>query len=391
MDFSICLPTPSILQLDDVLVQEKIVVFQVSSTQLQAVCLRCRKVSRKVHSRYQRTLADLPMSCLAVRLICQVKKFFCADNECSQRIFVERLTNLAEVSARQTNRLSRIISSLAFYVGGRAGAKVTEQLAIKVSRQTLIRRILKAAPSEIIVPRIIGIDDFALRRGQVYGTLMIDLERRKALDLIPSREASDVTEWLKKYPKVEIVSRDRSPVYANAVNQALPNADQIADRFHIIKNIFEVLEKILHRERKTINMISEGIRRTTNRISLKNQSPLNSNGLKKPEKTKSEIERVAAIKQSEARKRRIEKYEIVKRLTSEGISISEISRRLRMHRQTVRHFLRCDEYPEVKPAFRKVSPLVNYQEYIRQRWNEGCGNAKQIYAELKTLGYVGKL
>ncbi|MGI8543957.1 MAG: ISL3 family transposase [Aridibacter sp.] len=389
MDLSICLPTPSILHLDDISVQDNTVVFQVSSTQLEVACPRCGRVSRKIHSRYQRTLTDLPMSGLAVRLICQVRKFFCSNGDCSQKIFVERLAGLAEVSARQTSRLSQIICSLAFYVGGRAGAKVTERLAIKVSRQTLIRRILKVPPSEVVVPRVIGIDDFALRRGQVYGTLLIDLERRKALDMIPSREAADVAQWLKKYPEVEVVSRDRSPIYANAVNQVLPQAEQIADRFHLIKNIFEVLEKILHRERKTINLVSQEIRQTANRISLKNQSPLDNNGLRKRGKTKSKTEQTAAIKQSEARKRRVEKYETVKRLRGEGISISEISRRLRMHRQTVRHFLSCDQYPEVKPAFRKPSPLVKYQDYIRRRWNEGCGNAKQIYQEISRLGYVG--
>ncbi len=390
MDFSICLPSPSIFRLEEMSVQEKTVVFRVSSTQLQVVCPRCGQVSRKIHSHYLRTLADLPMSGLAVRLICRVRKFFCTDQDCSQRIFVERLTELAEVSARQTNRLSRIICSLAFYVGGRTGAKVTEQLAIKVSRQTLIRRILKTHPSQISVPRVIGIDDFAFRRGQVYGTLLIDLERRKAIDLIPSREAEDVAKWLRQYPQVEVVSRDRSPIYAAAVSSALPHADQIADRFHIVKNIYEVLEKILHRERKTIAQVSEEMRRNANRISRENQSPIENERFRETKKARSETEIAAEkIKQSAARIRRIEKYESVKRLRGEGVSISEISRRLRMHRETVRHFLRCDAYPEVKPAFRKISPLVNYQDYIRQRWNEGCGNAKQIYQELLNLGYVG--
>ncbi len=390
MDFSICLPSPSILKIDGISAQQKTVMLRVSSTQLQAICPGCRQISNKVHSRYQRTLADLPMSGLAVRLVCQVKKFFCQNRECSRRIFVERLQDVAQVSARQTSRLSRIICSLAFYVGGRVGAKVTERLAIKVSRQTLIRRILKTPQSPMSVPRVIGIDDFAFRRGQVYGTLLIDLERRKAIDMIPSREAEDVARWLKQYPEVEIVSHDRSPIYANAVSLALPKADQIADRFHIVKNIYEVLEKILHRERKTIAQVSQEVRLNANRISQENQSLIENKRFKQPKKIKGATDIAAEeIKQSAARIRRIEKYETVKRLRSKGISISEISRQLRMDRHLVRHFSRCDEYPEVKPAFRKISPLINYQDYIRQRWNEGCGNAKQIYQELLKLGYVG--
>jgi len=136
--------------------------------------------------------------------------------------------------------------------------------------------------------------------------------------------------------------------------------------------------------------VSEEIRRNANRISRENQSPIENERFRQPKKSKSAADiATEEIKQSAARIRRIEKYETVKRLRIEGISISEISRRLRMHRETIRHFLRCDEYPELKRAFRKTSPLVKYQDYIRQRWNEGCGNAKQIYQELLKLGYVG--
>jgi transposase len=150
------------------------------------------------------------------------------------------------------------------------------------------------------------------------------------------------------------------------------------------------LEKILHRERKTIAQVSQDVRLNANRISQENQSLIENKRFKQPKKIKGATEIAAEeIKQSAARTRRIERYETVKRLRIEGISISKISRRLRMDRHLVRHFSRCDEYPEVKPAFRKTSPLINYQDYIRRRWNEGCGNAKQIYQELLKLGYVG--
>lgn len=389
MDFSICLPNASVLQFDSVSFQEKTVVFHASSIQFQATCPQCSQVSQKIHSRYRRTLADLPLSGLAVRLICQVKKFFCPNNECARKIFVERLSETAEAFARRTLRLDRIICALAFYVGGRLGAKVTSRLSIDVSRQTLIRRILKTSSSPTLKPKVIGIDDFAFRRGHTYGTLLIDLERRKAVDLLPSRETEDVAEWLKQYPHAEVVSRDRSQTYANAVNAVLPHAKQIADRFHLVKNIYEVLEKILHRERKTIREIGDEINRTANRISLGKESLLDDLGNKLFREPLTNKEKKAHAKVSEARKRRIEKYETVKRLRREEMSINGISRRLRMHRETVRHFLRCDEYPEPKPVFRKVSPLYKYQEYMRQRWNEGCGNGRQLYRELLGLGYVG--
>ncbi len=389
MDFSICLPNASVLQFDSVSVQGKTVIFHASSVQDQAICPQCSQVSGRIHSRYTRTLADLPLSDLAVRLICQVRKFFCPNKECAQKIFVERLKEVAEAFARRTVRLDRIICALAFYVGGRLGAKVTEKLSIGVSRQTLIRRILKTPSSPTKMPKVIGIDDFAFRRGQVYGTLLIDLERRQAVDLIPSREAEDVAEWLRQYPQVEVVSRDRSQTYANAVNVALPHAAQIADRFHLVKNIYEVLEKILHRERKTIREVSDELSLTSNRISPGKENRLDDRGNKAFREPVTNKEKKAHVKVSEARKRRIEKYEMVRKLRDEGMSIQGISRRLRMHRQTVRHFLNCDEYPEPKSVFRKVSPLHKYQKYLQQRWNEGCGNGRQLYRELRGLGYVG--
>ena len=134
MDFSICLPNTSILHLDDISVEEKTVVFKVSSTQLQAVCPDCHQISNKVHSRYRRTLADLPLSGLAVQLLCQVKKFFCRNSECFRRVFVERLQDVARISARQTNRLIQIIYSLAFYVGGRVFWRGTSFFRRKTSR-----------------------------------------------------------------------------------------------------------------------------------------------------------------------------------------------------------------------------------------------------------------
>lgn len=389
MDFSICLPNVSVLQFNSVSIQEKTVFFHVSSTQFQVLCPHCQQVSEKIHSRYTRTLADLPMSGLTVQLICQVKKFFCSNGKCSQRIFVERLTEVAEVFARRTKRLDKILCSLAFYIGGRVGAKVTSRLSIGVSRQTLIRQILRNPAPLLTMPKVIGIDDFAFRKGQVYGTLLIDLERRKALDLIPSRETEDVAEWLQKYPQVEVVSRDRSQTYANAINFALPHAEQIADRFHLVKNIYEVLEKMLHRERKTISEVSDEICQTINRIKLEKQKLLDDKGNKIFREPITKKEKIAQAKQSEAGKRRMEKYETVQKLRKEGMSIQGISRRLRMHRETVRHFIRCDEYPEPKSVFRKVSPLVKYEDYLRRRWNEGCGNARQLYREICQLGYLG--
>jgi len=220
----------------------------VTTSALWAECPSCHRRSTRVHSRYVRRVADLPWHGIAVRLELHTRRFRCRNSLCAQRIFSERQPRVVAHYARKTVRLNAALELIGFAVGGEAGARLARELGLAVSPDTLLRRLRVASQKELTTPRIIGVDDFAFRRGQRYGTLLVDLVRRCPIDLLPDREAETLSAWLKAHPGIEIVTRDRSKTYASGITDGAPTAVQIADRWHLLKNLREALERLLKRQ-----------------------------------------------------------------------------------------------------------------------------------------------
>ena len=210
-------------------------------------CPHCRKPSRAVHSRYVRRVTDLPWQGVSVLLELHAGRFRCLDSLCPRLIFCERLPSVVAPHARRTARLHAALELIGFAVGGEAGARLARELGLTVSPDTLLRRLRLPSAEKTATPRIIGVDDFAFRRGQRYGTLLVDLERRLPIDLLPDREAETLSAWLKVHPSIEIVSRDRSRTYASGITEGAPAAAQVAERWHLLKNLREALELFLKR------------------------------------------------------------------------------------------------------------------------------------------------
>ena len=208
-------------------------------------CPLCGRGSSRVHSRYTRPLSDLPWHGISVELEVRARRFFCEEASCERKIFCERLPDVA-ARARKTGRLEEALLAIVLELGGRAGARLAAELGILVGRDALLARV-KGAPAPELggKVRVLGVDDFAFRRGARYGTILVDLERRRVVDLLPERSQESLVGWLERHPEVETATRDRSNIYREALTKGAPEATQVADRWHLLHNLALVLEEFL--------------------------------------------------------------------------------------------------------------------------------------------------
>jgi transposase len=361
------LPTGAGLGLDQVVVDGHAIVLQVRSTAPSTLCPECRQPTRRVHSRYRRTVADLPWGGYTVRLRLRVRRFRCAQAGCRRRVFAERLPAVVAPSARRTARAQEILALIGLHLGGEAGARVVARLGIGASPSTLLRALRRGAPAPRPAPRVVGIDDFAFRRGRAYGTVVVDLEEGAVVDLLPDRAAATVARWLRANPQVGVIARDRSGEYARAAAEAAPAAVQVADRWHLLKNLSEALERLLDRKQRDLRGVVLGA-----------TAP--------PRLPRSPSDQ--AVRRAR-RAQRLTRYADVCALREQGLGQRAIARRLRLHRSTVRRFLAADAFPERAPHPLRPSMLDPYEPHLDRRWAEGCRNGLQLWRELRERGYPG--
>ena len=246
------LADPTSIRLEKIVQHSSSLTLVVEATRAQAECPRCHRPSSRLHSYYTRKGADLPWHGVAVRLHLRTRRFRCQNSLCTKRVFRERLPGVVATYGRKTVRLDDAPRLIGYLLGGEAGARATQKLAMATSPDTLLRRVRVAVKPCAPTPRVLGVDDFAFQRGQRYGTILVDMEKHRVIDLLADRESATLAAWLKAHPGVEVVSRDRSPTYAAAINEGAPAALQVADRFHLLMNVREAVEKVLMRQNRLL-------------------------------------------------------------------------------------------------------------------------------------------
>lgn len=333
----------------------------------KGVCPGCGLQSRQRHGWRHRRLQDFPAHGNAVTVDLRVCRWRCLCPACPRSTFSDQETSLARPFARLTSRVAVISNHMGHAAGGRPAERLLNRLGIRVSDDTILRHLLRVAHVGPPRARIIGIDDWSWRKSQNYGTIIIDLERRAVVDVLEDRDVVTCTDWLRRHPEVEIISRDRCGLYAQAARQGAPQAEQVADRFHIVQNLRMAIEE---------QMNLHG--RATGRALLSDADSIStaSNLLKS---------RLAH------RKSREEIYETISALRQQGLTCSEIGRRTGFPRRSVAKWLQFETPPDRKRAVLKRSSAWYFEEYLKQSWANGIRSGNALFSLIQERGYEGSL
>jgi transposase len=365
-------------QIDDTTTQ---LTLRVTSTQAMVHCPLCRSPTRRVHRRDGCTVADLPWGPWRVVLHLQVRTCCCTNGRCPRRIFAERLAPLVAPWARRTQRLVQWLVHIAVALAGSAGARLSRSLGLGVSRNTFLRLLRRLPLPDVATPQVLGVDDWAVRKGRTYGTVLIDLERHRALALWPDREATTVALWLQAHPGVRVIARDRSRAYADGARQGAPDAIQVADRFHLLQNLAETLDQVFHAHGKVLEAVNETLRQApvtqpdgTLAVPVPPPGP--------PRKA----QELAHPRQA----RRLALHQQIWAYHRQGWPGWAIAQRLGVGKNTVCRYLRTETLPVRKRRTdRARSLLTPYTAYLLERWNAGCRDALRLFRELQQRGYPG--
>jgi len=351
------------VRVERIIEEEGRVVIEAMPTASCGSCPVCGQASRRVHSRYTRELRDLPTCGRPVRVRLALRRFFCCAADCPRRTFAEQLVGATARYRRATVRLEAVLTAFGVALGGEAGARLAAHIGVAVGGDTLLRLLGRAPAAPVATPRVLGVDDRAWRRGDRYGTVLVDLEARRPIDLLPDRTAAPLERWLHAHPGVEVIVRDRATEYARGASRGAPGATQVLDRWHLLRNAREVAERLLERRAPDLRNLAEAggaavpVRRST----------------------------AAEARHAAVRAHQVALHAAVRRLADEGVRILGTAKRLGIARITVRKY-RASVAPE-RARPRLPSDLDPYAAHLERRWGEGCRNALQRWREIRAQGY----
>ncbi|MER6151578.1 ISL3 family transposase [Streptomyces hirsutus] len=339
-----------------------------------AACPGCGTWSTWVRSSYLQFPADVPSSGRSVVLQLRVRRFRCRNTRCPRQTFVEQIPGLTRRYGHRTERLRSTLAAVGLALAGRAGARLAAVLGVSVSRSTVLRLVDALPEPEVPAPRVVGVDEYATRKGRHYGTVLVDVETRRPIDLLPDREASSLAAWLAERPGIEVVCRDRAPFFAEGAAAGAPQAIQVADRWHLWHNLSEAAERSVAQHRRCLRVLTPAAPGPESDVvpaADLSASPW-PRGHRFADRTRS-------------------RHAAVHALLKAGHSRRSVQRQLGMTYRTVKQFADAAAPEELFTGQwqKRPSVLDDYKPYLDDRWSEGCTNAWKLWEEIVPLGYKG--
>jgi transposase len=327
-----------------------------------------------------RRLVDAAVAGRGVEICLRVRRFFCDNQGCGRRTFVEQVAGLTTRYARCTVVVRGMWESIGLALAGRAGSRLATRLGVPASRSTLLRVIRALPDPEIGRVVVLGVDDFSLRRGHVYGTVLIDIDTHRPIDLLADREADTFATWLREHPGTQVVCRDRAGAYAEGARSGAPEAIQVADRWHLWHNLAEHVEKTVAAHHNCLGQPED----------IPPKVPLEQGSAADLTKA-TQVAQVQRRENSALVTRTKARYQAVQTLKADGKGVKTIMRELDLAKETVRCFYRAESVEELlaKPRAGRPSVLDTYKPYLQERWNAGITNASRLYREITEQGYQG--
>lgn len=346
-----------------------------SLTGKRAKCPVCKKYSHSVHDRYEREITDLPVFQYETIMLLTVRKFKCRNDNCQRTVFTERNDNILPY-ARRTNRVTSLLSGMAIEMSTGSGCMLSEKLQIKVSRSTLTRLAHQQIMPQIKKLKVVGVDDWAFRKGVNYGTILVDMETSKPIDLLPTRDSEDLKTWLRAHPEIEIITRDRASSYSSAIDSICPNTIQVADRFHLLMNLSDALNTFFKSISPEISKLFKD--KTTEMLS-------DAKGITQQNSTTNKIMKIPDPPQKPDSRQ--ETFNKVKELQSQGLSRRKIGRDLGISRNTVRLYFELDIL--IPKSHAKQTNIETFSNYIISKIKMDGYTSMEIINNIRTMGYTG--
>ncbi|ECF2367384.1 ISL3 family transposase [Salmonella enterica subsp. enterica serovar Mountpleasant] len=351
------------------------ITLHLRATRKTAQCPECLKRSRSVHSCRRRRIQHLPCSGRTLWLIFAVRHWYCRNPSCSRKIFAESLAPFAGPQQQSSALLQNLQHQLGLIAGGEAGRRAAVASGIQISPDTLLRRVVQAPEQTENRTRHVGIDEWAWHRGHRYGTLIVNLDTHRPLVLLPGREQRTLTAWFKKYPEIQVVSRDRGGIYSMAAREGAPQARQVADRWHLLKNIGDALERMMYRHMPLIRLVASEL---SPKKSPEPEPSVPAPTLRRPERLK-----------QQTRNKRHQRWTEVMALHNKGCGFREISRITGLSRVTVSRWVQSGAFPEISTRPPKRGLLDPWRKWMEEQRESGNYNASQIWREMVMKGFTG--